>query len=91
MHTYLWLYAYYATFELYHDFFKSTLKCKTDFLTLFSFVSGSINSDIRKYLNTRFPKGGVDHDLQNTIRYTVTHVLTWLTDWLNEHPLSQGW
>ena len=37
----------------------------------FSFVSGSINSDIRKYLNTRFPKGGVDHDLQNTIRYVV--------------------
>ena len=31
-------------------------------------ISGSINPDIRKYLNTRFPKGGVDHDLQNTIR-----------------------
>ncbi|XP_023338939.1 membrane-associated guanylate kinase, WW and PDZ domain-containing protein 1 isoform X4 [Eurytemora carolleeae] len=29
---------------------------------------GSINSDIRVYLNTRFPKGGVDHHLQNTIR-----------------------
>ena len=31
-------------------------------------VSGSITSDLRQYLNTRFPKGGVDHDLQNTIR-----------------------
>ena len=30
--------------------------------------SGSITSDLRQYLNTRFPKGGVDHDLQNTIR-----------------------
>merc|ERR1719219_2465228 len=29
---------------------------------------GSITSDLRQYLNTRFPKGGVDHDLQNTIR-----------------------
>ena len=31
-------------------------------------ISGSITSDLRQYLNTRFPKGGVDHDLQNTIR-----------------------
>merc|ERR1719357_1753918 len=29
---------------------------------------GSITSDLRQYLNTRFPKGGDDHDLQNTIR-----------------------
>jgi hypothetical protein len=34
----------------------------------FLFVSGSITSDLRQYLNTRFPKGGLDHDLQNTIR-----------------------
>ena len=33
-----------------------------------SYFSGSITSDLRQYLNTRFPKGGVDHDLQNTIR-----------------------
>lgn len=27
--------------------------------------------DLRQYLNTRFPKGGVDHELQNTIRDNV--------------------
>ena len=30
--------------------------------------SGAITTDLRQYLNTRFPKGGVDHELQNTIR-----------------------
>ncbi|XP_040580191.1 membrane-associated guanylate kinase, WW and PDZ domain-containing protein 1 isoform X6 [Lepeophtheirus salmonis] len=31
-------------------------------------TKGAIAADLRHYLNTRFPKGGVDHDLQNTIR-----------------------
>ena len=30
--------------------------------------SGAITTDLRQYLNTRFPKGDVDHELQNTIR-----------------------
>ena len=38
-------------------------------LGIFSFYfSGAITTDLRQYLNTRFPKGGVDHELQNTIR-----------------------
>ncbi|XP_059092122.1 membrane-associated guanylate kinase, WW and PDZ domain-containing protein 2-like isoform X8 [Tigriopus californicus] len=28
----------------------------------------AITTDLRQYLNARFPKGGVDHELQNTIR-----------------------
>ena len=31
-------------------------------------LSGAITTDLRQYLNTRFPKGDVDHELQNTIR-----------------------
>ena len=31
-------------------------------------ISGAITTDLRQYLNTRFPKGDVDHELQNTIR-----------------------
>jgi guanylate kinase len=31
-------------------------------------ISGAITTDLRQYLNTRFPKGGIDHELQNTIR-----------------------
>ena len=31
-------------------------------------IAGAITSDLRQYLNTRFPKGGLDHELQNTIR-----------------------
>ena len=34
----------------------------------FSLIAGAITTDLRKYLNTRFPKGGIDHELQNTIR-----------------------
>ncbi|KAA0186624.1 hypothetical protein HAZT_HAZT006203, partial [Hyalella azteca] len=34
-------------------------------------IAGSVTRDLRQYLNTRFPKGGVDHDLQNTIRDNV--------------------
>jgi len=30
--------------------------------------AGAIPSDLRAYLNARFPKGGADHELQNTIR-----------------------
>lgn len=30
--------------------------------------AGAITTDLRHYLNSRFAKGGVDHDLQNTIR-----------------------
>jgi len=38
-------------------------------LTMAHFLfSGAITTDLRQYLNTRFPKGGVDHELQNTIR-----------------------
>lgn len=33
-----------------------------------SYTNGAITTDLRQYLNTRFPKGGVDHELQNTIR-----------------------
>ena len=32
------------------------------------FIPGAIPSDLRVYLNSRFPKGGPDHELQNTIR-----------------------
>ena len=39
------------------------------FSKVFSFdFAGAITTDLRQYLNTRFPKGGVDHELQNTIR-----------------------
>ena len=41
---------------------------QTESLLNYICFSGSITSDLRQYLNTRFPKGGVDHDLQNTIR-----------------------
>ena len=37
------------------------------YLLKFSFP-GAITTDLRQYLNTRFPKGDVDHELQNTIR-----------------------
>ena len=37
-------------------------------LLFFAYFSGAITTDLRQYLNTRFPKGGVDHELQNTIR-----------------------
>ena len=45
----------------------STWKCLQNFDLKFSFA-GAITTDLRQYLNTRFPKGGVDHELQNTIR-----------------------
>jgi hypothetical protein len=48
--------------------FVTSKKLSMFFLKSAFLISGSINPDIRKYLNTRFPKGGVDHDLQNTIR-----------------------
>ncbi|XP_037797848.1 uncharacterized protein LOC119592993 isoform X6 [Penaeus monodon] len=32
---------------------------------------GSLTRDLRQYLNTRFQKGSVDHELQNTIRDNV--------------------
>ncbi|XP_046407322.1 membrane-associated guanylate kinase, WW and PDZ domain-containing protein 2-like isoform X5 [Ischnura elegans] len=31
-------------------------------------TSGTITKDLRQFLNTRFQKGSIDHDLQNTIR-----------------------
>ena len=41
----------------------------TEYLTSgISFVAGSLTRDLRTYLNTRFQKGSVDHELQNTIR-----------------------
>ncbi|XP_071514436.1 uncharacterized protein [Panulirus ornatus] len=33
--------------------------------------AGSLTRDLRQYLNTRFQKGSVDHELQNTIRDNV--------------------
>jgi hypothetical protein len=35
---------------------------------IFLFVSAAITKDLRQFLNARFQKGSVDHDLQNTIR-----------------------
>ncbi|XP_042875868.1 uncharacterized protein LOC122255685 isoform X3 [Penaeus japonicus] len=35
------------------------------------FILGSLTRDLRQYLNTRFQKGSVDHELQNTIRDNV--------------------
>lgn len=35
---------------------------------IFPFVSAAITKDLRQFLNARFQKGSVDHDLQNTIR-----------------------
>lgn len=32
------------------------------------FLTGLVTQDLRLFLNTRFQKGSVDHDLQNTIR-----------------------
>ena len=32
------------------------------------FVPAAITKDLRQFLNARFQKGSVDHDLQNTIR-----------------------
>lgn len=34
----------------------------------FVFVLGAITKDLRQFLNARFQKGSIDHDLQNTIR-----------------------
>ena len=41
------------------------------FVNFFVFFSGSLTRDLRQYLNTRFQKGSVDHELQNTIRDNV--------------------
>ena len=43
----------------------------SNFKSFFVFVSGALTSDLRQYLSTRFPKGGTDHELQNTIRDNV--------------------
>ncbi|XP_067134043.1 membrane-associated guanylate kinase, WW and PDZ domain-containing protein 1-like isoform X4 [Centruroides vittatus] len=40
------------------------LRINDDFLT----TDGCLTKDLRQYLNTRFQKGSIDHDLQNTIR-----------------------
>ncbi|XP_046984274.1 membrane-associated guanylate kinase, WW and PDZ domain-containing protein 1 [Schistocerca americana] len=37
-------------------------------VTLKTIDAASITKDLRQFLNTRFQKGSVDHDLQNTIR-----------------------
>lgn len=37
----------------------------------FLVFTGSLPRDLRQYLNTRFQKGSVDHELQNTIRDNV--------------------
>lgn len=44
------------------------LREKSFFLQVEICVLGSITQDLRLFLNTRFQKGSVDHDLQNTIR-----------------------
>ena len=49
--------------------FYYTTKCNKVFANLLKFsFPGAITTDLRQYLNTRFPKGDVDHELQNTIR-----------------------
>ncbi|XP_042228560.1 uncharacterized protein LOC121870683 isoform X2 [Homarus americanus] len=41
------------------------------FSPLHNLSVGSLTRDLRQYLNTRFQKGSVDHELQNTIRDNV--------------------
>ena len=53
----------YRTNYLFYGLFPIWLK-----FNFFFHFSGAITTDLRQYLNTRFPKGGVDHELQNTIR-----------------------
>ena len=37
-------------------------------LIFFVFAGQTLTKDLRKYLNMRFQKGSIDHDLQSTIR-----------------------
>ena len=49
--------------------FDNTTICNKALANLLKFsFPGAITTDLRQYLNTRFPKGDVDHELQNTIR-----------------------
>lgn len=38
------------------------------FIAFLFLLAGYVTADLRQFLNTRFPKGSVDHDLQNIIR-----------------------
>lgn len=40
-------------------------------MVLVSFLLGSLTKDLREFLNTRFQKGSLDHDLQQTIRNNI--------------------
>ncbi|KAI8504048.1 Membrane-associated guanylate kinase, WW and PDZ domain-containing protein 3 [Branchiostoma belcheri] len=41
------------------------------FLEIYNYRGQGLTKDLRQYLNTRFQKGSVDHDLQQTIRDNV--------------------
>ena len=61
---YISIYLQFDILSLYH-----TTICNKILANLLKFsFPGAITTDLRQYLNTRFPKGDVDHELQNTIR-----------------------
>ncbi|XP_059092119.1 membrane-associated guanylate kinase, WW and PDZ domain-containing protein 2-like isoform X5 [Tigriopus californicus] len=47
---------------------KHCLRSRDSPVVIKTVPEGAITTDLRQYLNARFPKGGVDHELQNTIR-----------------------
>lgn len=57
----------YLQFDILSLYYTTICNKILDNLLKFSFP-GAITTDLRQYLNTRFPKGDVDHELQNTIR-----------------------
>ena len=73
---------------------RKLLHCSNIYTVSILYLSGSITSDLRQYLNTRFPKGGVDHDLQNTIRdnlYLRTVPVTTRSVAVSQHSMkTQG-
>ena len=61
---YISIYLQFDILSLYY-----TTICNKSLANLLKFsFPGAITTDLRQYLNTRFPKGDVDHELQNTIR-----------------------
>ena len=65
--------TFYISIYLQFDILSLTLSpatiCNIILANLLKFsFPGAITTDLRQYLNTRFPKGDVDHELQNTIR-----------------------
>ena len=60
--------TFYISIYLQFDILSLTI-CNIILANLLKFsFPGAITTDLRQYLNTRFPKGDVDHELQNTIR-----------------------